>query len=395
MPPTLTARQVMQSDPVTVPPDAPVREVMRRMNDARIGAVPVVNASGRLVGIFSERDFLRRVDTALPGWREFPVSDWMTPRPHTIPPTVGWDDAVTLMHRLKVRHLPVVEDDRVVGIVSTRQLMNRRADYLDAVVAERTTELTRANDALLARDLEATANLRAAGRLQTKLFLPQEPPPWDELSFAVHFAPLDHLGGDYYDYATPDPDHLGLLIADASGHSLPATMVAVMTRIAFAEVASRSVHPGEVLTAMNRRLIGVIEERFVTAFYAVLNRRTRVLRYASAGHPYPYRYRPADGSIRPLVAQGFLLGIMPDEHYTEREVRLEPGDRLCFYTDGLVEARNEIGEQYGTDRLTDCLRSRGAAEPGAILDCVLAEQREFIGREPLSDDVTLVVAAIG
>ena len=392
--PELTVRDVMQPDPVCVGPDCPIRDVMDAMTVARIGAVPVV-AAGKLVGIFTERDLLRRVVSAVPGWRDYPVSDWMTPNPHTVPPNLGWDEAVGKMTRAKVRHLPVVEAERLIGIISTRSLMERRTEYLDRKIQHSTYELRRANEHLLARDSEATYYLRTAGRLQTTLLLPQEPPKWEELEWAVHFAPLDHLGGDYYDYATPDADHLGILIADASGHSLPAAMVAIMARTVFAEVASKTIRPGEVLAAMNARLHGLIEDRFVTAFYGVLNRRTRGFRYASAGHPYPYLVRPAANAIRTLAAQGFMLGIVPDEVYVEREVIVQPGDRICCYTDGLSEARNEIGEMYGTDRLQDCLRSTGRDAPDAIMKCILASQREFCGTQPFTDDVTLIVASVG
>ena len=388
----LTVRQVMQPHPETVPPDCPVADVMRTMNRLRVGAVLVTDGD-RLLGIFTERDLLRRVSTALPGWREYPVSHWMTTDPYTIDPDVGWDAAAGMMHRLRVRHLPVIEGGRVVGIVSTRSLMARRAEYLDQKIAERTDELRRANDHLLARDAESMHNLRAAGRLQKKLFLPTAPPDWPGLDWAIHFAPLAHLGGDYYDFAAPDADHLGFLIADASGHSIPAALVAIMARFAFAEAAGRTTSPGEVLAALNTRLAGLTDERFVTAFYGVLDRRTRVLRYAAAGHPFPLHVR--DGAaVRPLAARGFLLGVMPDEVYTEREVWLEPGDRVLFYTDGLVEARNEIGEMFGTDRLTNALRSQGTVSAADLLTRVRDDLRAFRGSQPLNDDLTAVVVAV-
>ena len=90
-----------------------------------------------------------------------------------------------------------------------RRLMSRRTDYLNRQVEERTRELKGANDELMARDAELRYNLRAASRFQTRLLLPHAPPDWPELRWGVHYAPLDHLGGDYYDVAQPDADHLG------------------------------------------------------------------------------------------------------------------------------------------------------------------------------------------
>jgi len=392
--PQLTVRQVMQAEVVTVAPDCPLDVVLGLMNLYRIGAVVVVRADKAPAGIFTERDLLRRVAVADPGWQALPVSQWMSSNPHTISPDLGWEEGLRTMERLRVRHLPVVEGGRVVGLISPRLFVARREEHLTGVVEERTEELRRANDHLLARDAEWSYSLRAAGRFQTRLLLPHSPPDWPELTWGVHYAPLDHLGGDYYDIALPDADHLGLLIADASGHSIAAAMVAIVSRIAFAEVAGRTVRPGEVLAEMNRQLQGLADERFVTAFYGVLNRRTREFTFANAGHPHPLRYAAATGRVHPLAAQGFLLGIMPDEVYREKSVVLEPGDRLCFYTDGLVEARNEIGETLGTDRLRDGFLAHGAESPARITAHLLAAERDFRGGQPLTDDVTLVVGGL-
>jgi phosphoserine phosphatase RsbU/P len=89
-----------------------------------------------------------------------------------------------------------------------------------------------------------------------------------------------------------------------------------------------------------------------------------------------------------------MLGIIPDEVYIEREITIEPGDRLCLYTDGLTEARNEIGEQFGTDRLQDCLRHTACDSPERMLECLLQEQHNFCGTTPLTDDVTVLVASL-
>ncbi len=392
---SLTVRQVMQSEPVMVPGWCPLRDVMGLMNRRRIGAVIVVNDRTELTGIFTERDLLRRVADVEPGWRETPVSEWMTPDPHSIAPDVNWEDAMALMSRHRVRHLPVVDSDRrVLGIMSTRMLMSQRAEFLDRLVEHRTRELKRALDEVMSRDEELRYNLRAAGRFQTRLLLPHAPPAWPELQWGVHYAPLDHLGGDYYDIAQPDPDHLGFLIADASGHSIAAAMVAIMSRTAFSDVSGSTTSPGAVLSEMNARLQGLADERFVTAFYGVLNRRTRVLTYANAGHPYPLRLVARSGLVQPLSAQGFMLGIVPDEQYRENSVQLEPGDRLCFYTDGLVEARNEMGEGYGTERLEESLRAHGFIAADALTERLLADQCAFRGETKLTDDVTLVVGEL-
>jgi sigma-B regulation protein RsbU (phosphoserine phosphatase) len=388
----IAVRQLMVADFVRVPPDMLILDVMREMNRLRIGAVLVVGPGDSLEGVFTERDLLRRVPDEPPGWRKRPVADWMTRQPYTIGPDASWEEALALMERLRVRHLPVVERGRVVGIVSSRLLMSQRAAYLDRLVEDRTAELRRANELLLSRDRETRANMRAAGQLQQRLVLPGSPPDWPELGWGVHFAPLDPLGGDYYDFARPAGDRLGVLIADASGHSIPAALVAVMARLAFAEVAQTTASPGEVLAAMNRLLTGLVEERFVTAFYGVLERGSGAFTYACAGHPPPLRYAAGRREVEPLAGRGFMLGVVPGAAYDERTVALDPGDRLCLYTDGAVECRNPAGEMFGSDRLADALAA-GARRPApALADDLAAGVRAFAGGRPVGDDLTLLVA---
>ena len=351
----LTVRELMQPEPIVVLPDRPVGEVLALMNQFRIGAVVVVSPSHSLLGIFTERDLLRRIVEANPGWRDLPVSTWMTSKPHAVGPDLSWEEITALMDRLRVRHLPVVENDRVIGIISTRMLMNQRTEHLDQQIKTRTRTLHEVVDAADRSRFRTALQSPPASQLQTRLLLPQAPPNWPELRWGIHFAPLDHLGGDYYDITHPDSDHLGFLIADASGHSIAAMMVAIISRMAFREVARTTASPGAVLTAMNDRLQGLADERFVTAFYGVLNRKTWALTFANAGHPHPLHRTAASGEMRTLPTTGFLLGIVPGEQYREQTVQLAPGDQVCFYTDGLIEARNEIGDTFGFERLQGML----------------------------------------
>ena len=389
--PELTVRQVMQPDPIAVPPHTPVQHALTLMNERRIGAVLVTEEPNRLLGIFTERDLLRRVVSAVPGWRDYVVSDWMTKNPHTIGPDVNWDEAVGMMAKVRVRHLPVMENDKIIGLISNRSLMVTRTEYLNRKVDDRTRELRIANEQLLAREAESTQNLRAAGRLHRQLVLPKSPPDIPGLAWAIRYKPLDYLGGDYYDFAEPAKGHVGMLIADGSGHSIPAALLAVMASVAFNDIADRYSSPGTVLTHVNKRLAGLAEERFVSAFYGVLDAGTNTLRYATAGHPPPLWYQAATGEVHALSGSGFLLSVMPDEVYREKEVTLAPGDRLCLYTDGVTEARNEIGEMFGQERLTGCLVAHGKHKAAEIVDHIVQCQQTFCGSEPLSDDFTLTV----
>ncbi len=388
----LTVRRLMTPDPLRLSPNRPIQDALDLMNQKRIGAIPITNEQNQLVGIFTERDFLRRAGSATPGWRTMPISEWMSPFPYTIHPEAGWEEAVQSMERLRVGHLPVVEEGKLVGILSTRQVMSQRNLHLNQSVEERTRELRRANDELLARDSEFRHYMQMAARLQHRFVLPTSPPDWPEIAWGVHFAPLDPLGGDYYDFAMPDQNHLGVLIADASGHGLPAAMVAIMARQAFSEVSHKTIHPNELLNRVGTRLHGLIDDRFVTAFYAMYNRTTRELVYSNAGHTVPYLFRAATKTCERLYIRGLMLGITPDEAYSEKTVTLEKGDRLCLYTDGLVDSRNEIGEFYGTERMAAYLCNNPDMPAQELADGLFQDMNTFRGSSKLFDDVSILVA---
>jgi sigma-B regulation protein RsbU (phosphoserine phosphatase) len=390
----LTVRRLMTPDPARVTPDQSVQAAIDLMNGRRVGAVLIADADDRLLGVFTERDFLRGICAASGDYRARPIRDWMSPHPYTIHPDAGWEEAVVAMERLRVRHLPVVENSKLVGILTMRQLMAHRAAHLNQIVSERTRELKLANDALLARDAELTHYMKAAARLQKRLVQPLAPPDRPDVAWGVHYEPLDPLGGDLYAFAEPDADHLGVLITDASGHGIPASMVAILTRLAFAESSKQTVRPGEVLAALNSRLQDMTDERFVTGFYGVLNRRTRQFTYANAGHPFPMRYSSRRNECEELPARGFLLGVMPEEVYLERSVELEPGDRLCLFTDGVADCRDERGETFGPERIQKSLKECATGTAAQIAANLVNELKRFRGTARPVDDVTLVIAEI-
>jgi sigma-B regulation protein RsbU (phosphoserine phosphatase) len=167
-------------------------------------------------------------------------------------------------------------------------------------------------------------------------------------------------------------------------------MVAVLARTAFATAARDALRPGAVLAAINHQLHGLTGEHFVTAFYALFHRGTKTLAYSNAGHPYPYRHVARERECHPLVAQGLILGVDADSQYEEKHLQLPTGDRLCLYTDGIIECLGASGESFGASRLQRCMREN-ESEPVQRLVQRLAEAvRTFRGSQPPSDDLTIL-----
>src|SRR5262249_61470167 len=131
------------------------------------------------------------------------------PQAYRVHPDAGWEEGVRSLERLRVPPLPVVEDGKLVGIITARQLIAQRANHLNQVVSARTQELRQSNEALLARDAELTHYMKAAARLQKRLVLPQSPPDWPEVAWGGHYASLDPLGGHPYGVARPHASHTG------------------------------------------------------------------------------------------------------------------------------------------------------------------------------------------
>lgn len=226
--------------------------------------------------------------------------------------------------------------------------------------------------------------LETARRIQSSL-LPRRMPEVRGLALAARYLPMADVGGDLYGFLAVDPERLGILVADVSGHGVPAALIASMVKVALAAQAEHASDPAAVLAGMNRILHGNLERGFVTAAYIYID--AGMATYASAGHPPPLVWR--EGRVEELRQESLPLGRFRQAEYRNQDLCLASGDRVLLYTDGVTEAPNRAGDPFGEERLRDLLAASG--EP----DAILGRLAEWSGRgagEPLDDDVTLVVA---
>lgn len=182
--------------------------------------------------------------------------------------------------------------------------------------------------------------LRLASQVQRE-FLPEVLPSFGPVSFDLLFRPVDYVSGDIYDVHRLDEDHVGIALADATGHGIPAALLTVYIKRALRgkEIENRSyriLSPDEVLSRLNDDILEahLSECPFVAAVYAVLNTRTLELKLARAGVPYPI-YRTSGGRLRMLHSRGGVVGVLPDARFEVDTVHLQPGDSLLIYSDGL------------------------------------------------------------
>ena len=244
------------------------------------------------------------------------------------------------------------------------------------------------------RDLSTVGGeLTAARRIQASI-LPTHPPLLTGVSVAARFQPTSAVAGDFYDFLTPGPDQLGIVVADASGHGVPAALIASMVKVAFSSQWDRAARPVDLLTEVNRTLCGSFQHGFVTAAYVFLDTKTRELLVSSAGHPLPLLKSTREPNAREVGGQGPILGRFASAEFRQETLTLEKGDRLVLYTDGIVEARNFDGEVYGEDRLKTFVAENVDLSAHELCDSLLAEIRRWSRQKPddlHDDDLTLVV----
>jgi steroid delta-isomerase-like uncharacterized protein len=231
--------------------------------------------------------------------------------------------------------------------------------------------------------------LRVARSIQQAL-LPKDMPLLDGWQITPYYQPAREVGGDFYDIFELEDGRLGVVEGDATGKGMPAALVASATSSMLRAVAQAfgSSSPGQVLSRVNETLVARIPPNmFVTCFYTILEPNSARLSYANAGHDLPYLWR--GGDAEELRAKGMPLGLMPGMEYEEKQIELDYGEGVLFYTDGLVEAHDPNGEMFGFPRLWALISEHG--EERALGDFLLEELYSFVGDGwEQEDDITLL-----
>ena len=236
------------------------------------------------------------------------------------------------------------------------------------------------------------AELNAARQIQHSL-LPRQGPSIEEELLSVRYIPMDAVGGDFYDFIPIDDHRFGIMVADVTGHGIPAALIATMVKTASASQSHAVAEPSRVLAAMNDALYDQTDLHFVTVTYAYIDLEAHELRVASAGHPPPLIYSPARKAGNEIDINGIALGVLPVQSYDTATVPLAPGDRIVIYSDGVTEAAAPDGEEFSAERLLKMLVERSDTTSDEFADYTL---RQLIGwtkkpRLALDDDLTLLV----
>lgn len=241
---------------------------------------------------------------------------------------------------------------------------------------------------------ELAAELRRAADVQQRL-LPREAPVIPGIEFAGMMSPAKQLGGDYYDYIQLPEGNVGLVIADVSGKGTEAALFMPSIEVALRMDASAPRQTNEILTTLNKVLYELANQtRYVTIFYAKLDPGSGTLQYTNAGHPPPLILRASTDPMW-LAEGGPIVGMLPDAAFEMNSVRLEPGDVVVLYTDGVVEAQNPSGEFYSAERLESVVRANHEMPAHELVSSIHRSVVSFASNGELQDDLTLMVVKVG
>jgi len=233
---------------------------------------------------------------------------------------------------------------------------------------------------------EIQKELEVAKRMQLSI-LPAAFPDSDNFRVAARYVPMTSVAGDFYDFIVADDRQAGLLIADVSGHGVPAALIASMVKLAATSQRANAADPARLLAGMNAALCGNTQEQFVTAAYVHLDSISGTLQYSAAGHPPMLLLR--HGEVREIAENGLMLAAFEFATYTNVAHALELGDRLLLYTDGLIEAADAQGDSFGQDALSALLRQTAELAPAAASDQIISSVQRWSASQ--DDDLTVLI----
>lgn len=226
-----------------------------------------------------------------------------------------------------------------------------------------------------------------------QFILPATLPENKRVKFSALHKPMDVIGGDYYDVFELNKGVYGIMIADVTGHGIPAALLTFMTSFAFKNSVQRHTSTAQVVASTNKKLVNKMPRgAFITMFYAIYDSHSRVLRYTQAGHPQGLILRSATKEVIPLATDGKLVGVFKNDKtgFGEEKVTMQIGDKLMLYTDAIIENRNKQNQMLKISALNDFLIANSTLPISELFDKIYQFGIDFSGKNAYDDDFTLV-----
>jgi sigma-B regulation protein RsbU (phosphoserine phosphatase) len=295
--------------------------------------------------------------------------------------------------------VPIISQNKIIGVFNLEN--NKPNAYsqddlelLEAFAGLAAISIERARqhqEILDKRRLEE--ELSIARRIQQS-FLPRERPQLAGLDICGTNIPSEEVGGDYYDFIPIIDNQLGIVIGDVSGKGIPAALIMASFRASLIAEIRNNYAIRSIMFKVNNLLFESTEpENYVTAYYGVLDIKNRIFTFCNGGHNAPM-LRHIDGNIEYLTQGGVALGALENSKYEERPVKLNAGEIIVLYTDGVTEAKNEKEEEFGTQRLKQVIDDSRLLSANQIMENIYQAVKDFTGTALQADDLTLVVIKV-
>ncbi len=263
---------------------------------------------------------------------------------------------------------------------------------MEQKVEQRTEELQNVLADLKERDDMIQKQLDMASLIQRSI-LPGQIDEWLELKFSVRYVAMEKIGGDFYDVYQLRGNKIGILVADVSGHGIPAALVTTMAKIAFNNASSMFDSPRRIFQEVNQNILDHVKTQdYLTAFFVVIDEEYNVT-FANASHQKAMHLKTEEGVVEQLDTNGLFIGAIEDarDTYEEKTTKLNYGDKLVLYTDGIPEAINLNRQEYSIDRLEEVILKNRHLPVEEFTSFIIDDVQRFIGGAPVEDDITLVV----
>lgn len=240
--------------------------------------------------------------------------------------------------------------------------------------------------------LRMQEQIRLAAQIQLDL-LPKTAPKINGYDIAGKTVPAQSVGGDYFDFIMIDDNRLALCLGDVSGKGLPASLLMANLQATIRGQILSNLSAGECMNRSNTLLLrSTDDEKFATLFYAILDTNQHRLHYSNAGHNDPFIFSPSRPTSLPLKTGGIMLGMLPDFPFQDDVVTLQANDVLLIYSDGVTEAADKNGEDFGEQKLLELARENLHLSAGELVDKIIQAVKAHAGKAPpREDDITVVV----
>jgi len=281
----------------------------------------------------------------------------------------------------KIKGLNIGADDFLLKPLNEEELIARVFSLL---------RLKRANSELYHKNQQIKRELEAAKKIQ-QFIIPDNFEFINYPNISGIYLPIEDIGGDFFDCYKLDENRSAFLIADVTGHGIPAALTMTMSKMIFSIYSEKFRSTSDLMTEVNKQLRGtLLDMQYITAFYLIYDNISKSLTYSNAGHTRPLYYKSSKNQIAALDSFGWFIGISDDTAYEEKKITVSSGDRLILYTDGITEAKNKEGEEFGEIRLARFIKNNHGLHNKEFCNYLIETVNEFIDGTEINDDIAFL-----